>query len=270
MRPNHLQQIWKKHQVAINAWLTIPSPWVAEVTAHAGFDALTIDMQHGLADYQATLSMFQAISATEVVPMVRLPWNDPAVIMQVLDAGAYGVICPMVNTREQAEAFVGACRYPPAGYRSFGPIRAGLYAGDDYLATANDAVLAIAQIETAEALENLDEILSVKGLSGVYVGTIDLSISLGLTPPGDLHIPELRNALQEIGRKLGQRGLIVGVHARAPEETALLTGWGFRLITTFFDTIALQDSARSALEQARRNVRTGKRPRKTPGKKQRK
>lgn len=254
MRPNRLQRLWKRKQTAINAWLTIPSAWVAEVTAHAGFDALTIDMQHGLADYQATLSMLQAISATDVVPMARVPWNEPSVIMQVLDAGGYGVICPMVNTREQAEAFVGACRYPPAGYRSFGPIRAGLYAGEDYLAKANDAVLAIAQIETAEALENLDEIMSVKGLNGVYVGTMDLSISLGLSPPGDLGIPELRNALQEIGRKAEQRGLVAGVHARAPQETKLLAGWGYRLLTTFFDTIALQNSAHDALQQTRKDL----------------
>lgn len=263
MYPNRLQRLWKQKQTAINAWLTIPSPWVAEVTAHAGFDALTIDMQHGLVDYQATLSMFQAISATDVVPMARVPWNEPSGIMQVLDAGGYGVICPMVNTREQAEAFVGACRYPPAGYRSFGPIRAGLYAGEDYLAKANDAVLAIAQIETAEALENLGEILSVKGLSGVYVGTMDLSISLGLAPPGDLRIPELRRALQEIGAKAGRRRLVAGVHARAPEETALLSGWGFRLLTTFFDTPALESSAQSALQQTRKGLAARRRPRKS-------
>jgi 4-hydroxy-2-oxoheptanedioate aldolase len=263
MRPNRLQRLWKQKQTAINAWLTIPSAWLAELTAHAGFDALTIDMQHGLADYQATLSMLQAISATDVVPMARVPWNEPSIIMQVLDAGAYGVICPMVNTREQAEAFVGACRYPPAGYRSYGPIRAALYAGDDYLAKANDAVLTIAQIETAEALENLDEILRVKGLNGVYVGTMDLSISLGLAPPGDLGIPELRKALQEIGRKVEQRGLVAGVHARTPEETALLAGWGFRLLTTFFDTIALQNSAQSALQQTRRSLSARAQPRKS-------
>ncbi|MGH9603501.1 MAG: HpcH/HpaI aldolase family protein [Terriglobales bacterium] len=261
MRPNHLQQIWKKKQTAINAWLTIPSAWVAEVTAHAGFDALTIDMQHGLADYQATVSMIQAISATDVVPMVRAPWNEPSIIMRMLDAGAWGVICPMVNTREQAEAFVGACRYPPAGYRSYGPIRTGLYAGDDYLAQANDSILTLAQIETAEALENLDEILSVKGLNGVYVGTMDLSISLGVAPAGDLRISELRAALQQIARRAQQRGLVAGVHARTPGESALLAGWGYGLLTTFFDTIALQDAARSAVQ-----ARSGGMLRKRPGK----
>jgi 4-hydroxy-2-oxoheptanedioate aldolase len=251
MRPNRLQQLWKQKRTAINGWLTIPSAWVAEVAAAAGFDALTVDMQHGLVDYDATVEMFRAMSSTDAVPMARVPWNDPSIIGRVLDAGAYGVICPMVNTRAQAEAFVGACRYPPAGYRSFGPIRASVYAGDDYLAGANQTVLAIAQIETAEALDNLDEILATPGLDGVYVGTMDLSISMGLAPPGDLRIPELRSAVQEIGQKAARRRLLAGVHAREAKESALLEGWGYGLLTTFFDTIGLQTAARNALEQAR-------------------
>ncbi len=137
MRENKLKCLWQENKTAINAWLTIPSAWTAEVLAHAGFDALTIDMQHGLTDYQTAVTMLQAISTTDVVPLVRVPWNEPAMIMRLLDAGVYGIISPMINNRAEAEAFVSACRYPPLGYRSYGPIRANVYGGDDYFANAN-------------------------------------------------------------------------------------------------------------------------------------
>ena len=106
MRENKLKTLWNDSKPALNAWLTIPSSWSAELMAHAGYDALTIDMQHGLMDFQIALSMLQAISTTEVVPLVRVPWNEPAMIMRMLDAGAYGIICPMVNTRTESERFV--------------------------------------------------------------------------------------------------------------------------------------------------------------------
>ena len=128
MRPNNLKTIWQRDEMAINAWLTIPSSWSAEIMSHAGFDAITLDMQHGLIDFQTALSMLQAISTTDCVPLARAPWNEPITIMRLLDAGVYGLVCPMVNTRADAEAFVGACRYPPLGFRSFGPIRANVYA----------------------------------------------------------------------------------------------------------------------------------------------
>ena len=143
MRENCLKRLWQEGKIALNAWLTIPSAWSAEVMAHVGYDALTIDLQHGLIDYQTALAMLQAISTTAVVPLVRAPWNEPAMIMRLLDAGAYGVICPMVNTRLEAEAFVQACRYPPAGNRSFGPSRATIYAGEDYFSFANQTVLTL-------------------------------------------------------------------------------------------------------------------------------
>ena len=103
--------------------------------AHQGWDSLTIDLQHGVVDYQTAVGMLQAISTTAVVPMVRVPWLDPGIVMKMLDAGSYGVICPMINNRDEAETFVRACRYPPRGSRSMGPIRATLYAGDDYAVT---------------------------------------------------------------------------------------------------------------------------------------
>ena len=140
--------MWRSEETVVNGWLHIPNSFSTEVMAHAGWDSLTIDMQHGPPEYHAALPMLQAISTTETVPLARVPWNEPGLIMRMLDAGCYGVICPMINTREQAEAFVGACRYPPEGYRSFGPYRARLYAGADYPQYANEEIVTMAMIET--------------------------------------------------------------------------------------------------------------------------
>src|SRR5215813_2067648 len=142
MRENKVHSIWKSGGSALNGWLTIPSSWSAEVMANLGWDSVTIDMQHGLMDYQTALGMLQAISTTPTTPLVRVNWNEPGIIMKMLDAGAYGVICPMINSRAECEAFVGACRYHPQGYRSSGPIRATLYGGPDYHEKANDTILA--------------------------------------------------------------------------------------------------------------------------------
>ena len=251
MRPNKLKQLWQRNETAINAWLTIPSAWTAEIMAQAGFDAITIDMQHGLSDYQTTLSMLQAISTTESVPLGRVPWNEPAMIMRLLDAGVYGLICPMVNTRADAEAFVGACRYPPLGFRSYGPIRATLYAGDDYYAHANETVLTFVMVETAEALENLEEIVKTPGLDGIYVGTMDLSISLGLDALGDLNDPALREAVDKIIALTQQYQLITGVHAKSAAQVTTLSKWGFRLITPANDTNLLKQSVSKLVEQVR-------------------
>ena len=131
MRENRVRTIWQSGEAAVNGWLHIPSSWSAEIMSHQGWDSLTVDMQHGLMDYQTALTMLQAVSTTPVTPLARVPWNEPGIIGRMLDAGAYGIICPMINTRADAEAFVGACRYAPQGYRSLGPTRANLYAGSE-------------------------------------------------------------------------------------------------------------------------------------------
>src|ERR1700720_1947385 len=154
-RPNGGRELWQAGKPVINSWLGIPSSFSAEVMAHAGWDSLVVDMQHGMIDYSMMVPMLQGISTTGTVPLVRVPWNDPAHIQKALDAGAYGIICPMINNRAEAEKFVGSCRYGPPGYRSSGPIRAALYGGADYHAKANDIVVALGMIETKEALDNL-------------------------------------------------------------------------------------------------------------------
>ena len=178
MRKNKLKELFKQGKVAINGWLEIPSSFSAESMSHQGYDSLTIDMQHGAIDNSNILEMFQAISTTDVVPMARLNWNEPSQIMKVIDFGAYGIICPMVSNRDQAEKFVQACMYPPKGYRSYGPIRGLMYGGADYGDHANDEILKIAMIETKDALEKLDEIMSTPGVDGIYIGPADLSIAV--------------------------------------------------------------------------------------------
>jgi len=141
MRKNELRKIIAGGNTVLNAWLAIASPFSAELMAHQGFDAVTIDLQHGPVDFQAAVGMLAAISTTPAVPMVRVPWNEPILTAKLLDAGAYGVICPMINSKAEAEALVRACRYPPRGARSFGPNRAVLYGGADYWQHANDEIL---------------------------------------------------------------------------------------------------------------------------------
>src|SRR5437764_6925143 len=198
MRKNELRRLLAGGSTVLNGWLSLANSYSAELMAHQGFDSVTIDLQHGAVDYQSAVAMLQAISTTAAVPMVRVPWNEPILTLELLDAGAYGVICPMINSKPQAEAFVDACRYPPRGSRSFGPNRAVLYGGADYWRHANEEILLFAMVETREALKNLDAIVSVDGLDGVYVGPSDLSLSMGKTTtlyPQDLEVVSAINKI---------------------------------------------------------------------------
>ena len=198
MRENNVRSIWKRGGAVINGWLGIPSSIAAENMAQAGWDGLTVDLQHGHVDYQAAVTMLQAISTTGTTPLARVPWMEPGIIMKLLDAGAYGIVCPMINTRAECEAFVGACRYAPRGYRSFGPVRATWYGGADYFKHANDTVITMAMIETKQAMDNLDEILSVPELDSLYIGPNDLAISLGYAPSGVPTDPVVIDAIKTI------------------------------------------------------------------------
>ena len=185
MRKNKLKELFKAGKPIINSWLGVPSSFSAEVMANQGWDSLTIDMQHGIIDYANAVSMLQAISTTETTPLARVNWNEPGQIMKILDAGCYGVICPMVSNKKEAENFIRACQYPPKGYRSFGPIRATIYGGADYAKYAEQEILKLAMIETKEALEKLDEILDTPGLDGIYIGPADLSLAVNEEPGFD-------------------------------------------------------------------------------------
>ena len=249
MRENQLRSLWQAGRAATCCWLTIPNAFTAELMAHAGFDSLTIDLQHGLIGYETAVSMLQAISTTPVTPLARIPWNEPGIIMKLLDAGAAGIICPMINSRQEAAAFVGACRYPPQGYRSYGPRRATLYAGPDYPERANDYVLAIAMIETATALENLDEILDVPGIDAIYIGPADLSISLGITQRIDQDDPTMVAALDRILQAARRRGIPAGLHTGSAAFAARMFALGWQLATVQTDAAFLEAGAQAVLSQ---------------------
>lgn len=245
MRSNPMRERFMNNRAVLNGWLHIPSGVSAEAMAHQGFDSLTIDMQHGLIHYESALAMLQAISTTSVPALARVPWNEPGIIMKMLDAGCYGIICPMVNTREEAAAFVEACRYPPAGYRSFGPTRVKYYAGHDYAAHANETVVTLAMIETVEALENLDEILTVPGLDGVYVGPADLSQSFGGDPGADFGSGPVVDALERIVTAANGRGLVAGLHNNSADYARQMIAMGYRFVTVSSDLNFMAQGART-------------------------
>ncbi|MCJ7491977.1 MAG: aldolase/citrate lyase family protein [Dehalococcoidia bacterium] len=253
MAENRLGQLWEEDKPALGCWLSIPDSFCAEMIARLGFDWLCIDMQHGLIDYQRALTMLQAISTTPAAPVVRVPWNDPGIIMRMLDAGACAVIVPLIETPADAERAVAACRYPPAGGRSFGPTRAVVAAGGDYFANANEYVCCIPMIETAPALDNLDDILSVPGVDAVYIGPMDLSLALGLSPKPDGDEPVYAEARQRVLDACRRHNVVAGVHssaATAPDRVAE----GFRLVLVASDVTALGRGAAMDLGSVRRKL----------------
>ena len=250
MRKNKLKELFKTGKPIINSWLSIPSSFSAESMAQQSWDSLTIDMQHGLIDYSSAVSMLQAISTTDITPMARVNWNEPGQIMKILDAGCYGVICPMVSNRKEAEKFVQACQYPPKGYRSFGPIRASIYGGSDYAKHADDEILKLAMIETKEALEKLDEILDTPNLDGVYIGPADLSLAVGEEPGFDK--TEDTKAYKEILRVLDaakKRKMIAGLHNGTAEYAQKMLDKGFNLVTVGSDSRYITAGAKTDLEK---------------------
>ena len=250
MRKNKLKELFKKGIPIINTWLAVPSSFSAEVMANQGWDSVTIDMQHGLVDYSNAVNMLQAISTTDSTPLARVNWNEPGQIMKILDAGSYGVICPMVSNRKQSENFVQACLYPPKGYRSFGPIRASIYGGSDYAKHANEEILKLAMIETKEALEKLDEILDTPNLDGVYIGPADLSLAVGEEPGFDR--AENTKAYKEILRILEsakKRNLLAGLHNGTAEYANKMIKKGFDLVTVGSDSRYIASAAKTDLEK---------------------
>ncbi len=250
MRENSVKRAWGEGKVTYGAWLSVPSAFSAEVMAHQGFDWLCIDMQHGVIDYAVAVTMLQAISTTETIPFVRVPWNEPGIIGKMLDAGAYGVVIPMVNSREEAQAAVGACRYAPAGYRSFGPVRAAYYAGPDYSLHANEEIACIPMIETKTALGRLNEILTVPGIDAVYVGPADLSLTLGLPPAMDHDDETFQQARLQIVEACRKHGVIAGIHASAA-LAAKHTEAGYRMITISSDLGSMAGGAARDLRAVR-------------------
>jgi 4-hydroxy-2-oxoheptanedioate aldolase len=253
VRENTLKKIWAKGEAVVNGWLAIPSAFSAEVMAHQGFDSLVVDMQHGVVDYQVAVTMLQAISTTPTVPMARVPWNDPARLMKILDAGVYGVICPMINTREEAETLVRHCKYPPRGHRSWGPVRASIYAGADYGDHANDDIVVMPMIETAEALKNLDDILSVPGVDAIYVGPSDLSLALGCKPRLDQTDAPVVEAQRTIVKACKKHGVYAGIHCGTSAYASKMIDEGYQLVTLASDSRHLAMQAAAEINAVRKS-----------------
>jgi 4-hydroxy-2-oxoheptanedioate aldolase len=246
-------KIWESGKAVVNGWLAIPSGFSAEVMAQCGFDSVTVDMQHGVQDYQSMVQCFQAMQAHPVTPMVRVPWNEPGIIGKVLDAGAMGVICPMINSKKEAESFVAACKYPPLGARSNGPIRAGMYGEEtSYQATANTGTLCIPMIETKQAIKNLEAILDVEGIAGVYIGPSDLGLSYGLPPKLGRDEPEILKIYDKILKECSKRGIYAGIHTGGSADAARCIAQGFRLVTLMNDSGMMATFAKTCIGETRK------------------
>ena len=249
---NQLKIRWASGKAAVNAWLAIPSGFSAEVIAKCGFDSVTVDIQHGVQDYQSMVQCFQAMQSFPITPLVRVPWLEPGIVGKVLDGGAMGVICPMVNSRQAAEALVQYAKYPPRGARSNGPIRAAMYGeATSYQSTANDETLVIPMIETQEAVENLDEILDVKGIAGIYVGPADLAFSYGKEPEVDHEEQFFLDIYAKLIAACNKRGLCPGIHAGSGAYAARMVKMGFRFVTIATDTSLMELAATTEIAAAR-------------------
>lgn len=252
MRANNVRTRLAAGELVVNAWLSIGSSYSAEGVGHSGVHSVTVDLQHGMLDFSDALPMLQAISATPATPLVRVPALDPARIMHLLDAGAYGVICPMISTPADAAALVAACRYPPLGKRSFGPSRGLLYGGADYVAQADETIMVIPMIETAQAVEEIDAILDVPGIDMIYLGPNDLAFETD----GHVGFPRPRSeaALAKVLAAATARGIPSGIFCASAEEASSRANQGFRLVTPANDfahlTRSMQAAVRTVLKPA--------------------
>tara|TARA_X000000950_G_scaffold255809_1_gene320784 strand:- start:1403 stop:2191 length:789 start_codon:yes stop_codon:yes gene_type:complete len=246
---NKLFDIWKQDKASINAWLSIPNSFTAEAFGKMGWDSVTVDMQHGQNDYSSSIAMIQALSNSNTVPMTRVPWNEPGIIMKMLDLGVQGIIAPMINTKDDCEKFVSYCYYPPIGQRSFGPMRAQVVYGSDYYQHANKNIVSLAMIETKQAVENLDEILSVPHLTGIYIGPADMSSSYGLPPKFDVREDPVFSNIKMIAKKAKEKGKIAGIHNGSVKYMKEMMQYGFQFTTLLSDFRMMTSNAESLLKE---------------------
>jgi 4-hydroxy-2-oxoheptanedioate aldolase len=231
MRPNRVKELWKSGKPVLTGWCSTPDPFTTEVMVRAGFDALILDMQHGMTIGPDRAGVWlQIVGQSDTTPIVRVPWNEPAFIQWVLDAGAMGVIVPMVNSVEDARKAIGACRYPPVGYRSNGPNRTRLCNGSDYFLRANEEVICLVMMETVEGIESIEEIAKLPGVDGYYIGPTDLAVSMGLMPEFDVKDPRHVAAVQKVVDVARAHGQQAGIHVASVEEGIRRYRQGFNLM----------------------------------------
>ena len=247
----NINKILKDKKYILNGWLSIPNSFTAEAMSKMGWDTITIDLQHGQNDYSTSVSMLQAISNSDVIPYARVPWNEPGIIMKMLDLGVLGIISPMINSKKQCEEFVSYCNYPPIGQRSFGPMRAQLIYGKDYFNNANNIISSFAMIETQEAVNNIDEILSVPNLTGIYIGPADMSSSFGLPPKFDVLEDPVFSNIQMLAKKANDKGKIAGIHNGTTNYAKKMIGLGYKLVTVSSDFRSMSHHAQQTVNEMR-------------------
>jgi len=246
---NPLKTKLQNNQLTIGSWITLGSPNIVEIMAQAGFEWLTVDMEHSVITIDVAQKLIQVIDGCGVVPLVRVGENNPNLIKRVMDAGAYGVIVPMVNTREQAEAAVKAVKYPPVGTRGVGLARAQGYGFDfdDYAATVNDESVVIVQVEHIDSVNNLEDILSVEGVDGCIIGPYDLSGSLGV--PGNFAHPDVLAALKKVENVCEKMNVPLGMHVIEPDYELVIDNVkkGYTFIAFSLDSLFLGTLCREQL-----------------------
>lgn len=258
MKTNAVKALWAQGKPAINGWLSIGNSFSAEIMAAQGYDSLTVDLQHGVVDYASAVQMFQAMGASGVMPMARIAQLSPSDVTKSLDAGAMGIICPMINSRADAEALVSYSRYAPNGTRSFGPTRAVFSAGPGYDGNAEQELICMAMIETAEAMDNLEAICSTPGLDGVYVGPSDLTLALTgrrYRVGFDRQEPEMLEAIQTILAAAHKHGIKAGLHTGSADYACRAIDWGYDFVTAGTDVRLLSEAAGQTVRTVRKACR---------------
>jgi 4-hydroxy-2-oxoheptanedioate aldolase len=247
MRSNKVRDCWAEGRAAVSGWLSIGNSYSAEIVGMSGVDCVTIDLQHAMTDVSDMIVMLQAISATPAAPFVRVPNAEPGVIMKALDAGSYGIICPLVNSADDARALVHAASYPPAGGRSFGPSRGLLYGGPDYATHANDTIVRLAMIETREGLAAVDEICAIDGLDGIFIGPSDLGLNLGKGTAADPTDTEVRAAIDHCLARAKAAGKRAGLFCPSGKVAGSRAAQGFDFVVPNSDANLLKSALASEL-----------------------
>lgn len=252
MRPNKVKALWRAGKAVTVGWQSTPDTYVTEALAHAGFDALVLDMQHGMGIGPDRAAVWlQVVSSTETVPFVRVPWNEPVFIQWALDAGAYGVIVPLVNNLEEATQAARAARYAPQGFRSVGPNRVRLYAGADYVENANDEIVCLVMIEHPDSVAKMEEIAKAPGIDGFYIGPSDLAVAMGLSASTGQNDPRHQEACQRVLDVARAHGLVAGIHCGGPEQAAQRFAQGFSFCPLGSDVGFVSGGAQAALTTVR-------------------
>lgn len=252
MRPNQTKRLLGVGRPALGTTCTSGSALIAEALGHSGYDFVIVDLQHSENDLGNLLGMLQAVSCTPATPVVRVPANMPVYIQRALDLGAYGIIVPMVNTRPEAEAIMQSVCYAPLGSRSWGPVRGSLYGGSDYLTKVQEELLTIVMLETVEGVQNAKEILSVSGIDGCYIGTSDLSVSLGFSPDLTEYPRKIEEAILAIRDAAQAAGKAPGIYTTSANAANARIAQGFRFVCVQHDFGMLQATAAETLRAMKR------------------